>query len=838
MQRIQSLDSTSTECANKVLSWVLFAQRPMTIEELRCALAVEPDDSFLDEEALPDRDSLLSVCCGLIITSGDNDVVRFVHYTTQEYFERARHPQLSAAQGYLAHVCITYLSFSAFSKRSFLKPIVKGSERSTEENSIQPFDEYDEFRDYRDYKDHMSLRYQEHILLEYAAQHWGNHAREAIKRDPAISTIVARFLAEKINVSNSTEVAHYSEEHLLHVHGGTAKDITDLHVTAAFGLESLTLKLLDEAAIVDARDTHGVTALHNSSMHGHTVVTQMLLDNGANPSLKDRYGRDALSWAAVMGFEPVVKLLLCNEEDLPSKELTISRAASRGHSVIVRIMLENVKDVTSKTTYLGSAILCASAYGQEGCVRLFLELGGNLERDVMRCHYGEALARAAGINHCVIMQLLLKQGADVNHKAGNLDLTPLHEAAFGGHKEAALYLLDNGAEIESADCHGNRPIHSAISCTRKENTQTSIMLLERGADVNAYGLHKWTPLMIAAAEGHASLIPHLLRYGADTMAKDKVFNRTAIEWAVLEGHVSAVQMLLTSQYFASMKEGLLALTHCYHALDDIPGKEDDQSDVSQLLLDVQNTFSDDLKELLLLHRPSSKGDEAITRAFIAMGADVNAHFYEGTTALHRAAERGHRKIVRLLLDHGALLEALDKRGDGALGTTPLGSAVHKNHCSTVQLLIDEGADIDHDAGRYWGTPLMRAVHNENVDIVRLLLEHGADPNTKCDSDLGANALDAAFTDVKCNLNILDTIQLLIKKGANIEAKNTNGETALCKAVRRSWIEAVSLLLECGADPNAVQETTEPVSEFSYEEDFSTAMQLIRDAKQKQAGDLK
>ncbi len=98
MQRIQKLDSASTECANNVLSWVLFAQRLMTIEGLRCALAVEPDDSFLDEEAPPDCNYLLSVCCGLIMTSGVNDIVWFVHYTTQEYFERPRHPLLSAAQ--------------------------------------------------------------------------------------------------------------------------------------------------------------------------------------------------------------------------------------------------------------------------------------------------------------------------------------------------------------------------------------------------------------------------------------------------------------------------------------------------------------------------------------------------------------------------------------------------------------------------------------------------------------------------------------------------------------------------------------------------------------------
>jgi len=808
----------------------------VTIEELRCALGVEPDDSFLDEEALPDRNYLLSVCCGLIITSEDNDIVRFVHYTTQEYFERARHPQLSAAQRYLAHVCITYLSFSAFSKESFLESTNKGSESSAEESGVvhqrRRSDELGRV------KDSISLRSREHVLLDYAAQYWGTHAREAIRRDPAINAMVTKFLAKKANVFNSMAVLYCDDDNLDNVtlqrfyYQSIPRNATNLHVAATFGLESLTLELLDEGALLDTRDSEGRTALHSSSVHGHTVVAQMLLDKGANPNLKDRQGSDALWYAAAAGHEPVVRLLLSNGQVLPAMERIISHAASKGHSRIIQIMLESVKDVTIKTTYLESAITRASGTGQEDWVRLLLDLGKDLERDVMRLYLGKALLHAASSNNCVIMQLLLEQGADVNHKAGN-KATPLHVAAFSGGKEAVVYLLDNGAEIESAGRKWNRPIHDAMN---GESEEVLVILLERGADVNAYVWDNWTPLIVASAKGDANLIPHLLRHGADVEARDKTFNRTAIQRAVLEGHVSAVQMLLTSQYSASMKEGLLALTHYYHVLDDNPDREDDQPDVSQLLLNVQNTFSDDLKKLLLLHRPSSKGDEATVRTFIAMGADINASSYDGDTALHRAAGKGHLKIVRLLLDHGALLEASYNRSGEIPGITPLGSAVEKNHYNTVQLLLDEGADIEHDARWSCGTPLMGAACESNFDIARLLLEHGADPNTKSDSDFGANALDAALNEFRPDLISLNYIQLLIKKGANIEAKNDYGETALCTAVTHGWVEAVSLLLEYGADPNAVQETTEPWDEFTYEEDFSNSMQLIRDAKQRQAED--
>jgi len=79
----------------------------------------------------------------------------------------------------------------------------------------------------------------------------------------------------------------------------------------------------------------------------------------------------------------------------------------------------------------------------------------------MRLRFGETLC-AAGFNHCVILRLLLEQGAEVNHKAGNLKTTPLQKAALHGYNAATVCLLDNGAEIESADMDGDRPIHRAI----------------------------------------------------------------------------------------------------------------------------------------------------------------------------------------------------------------------------------------------------------------------------------------------------------------------------------------------------------------------------------------
>jgi hypothetical protein len=77
-----------SEIANDVLSWITCAKRPLTTSELRHALAVEIGESELDEENLPEIEDMVSVCAGLVTVDEESDVIRLVHYTTQEYFER------------------------------------------------------------------------------------------------------------------------------------------------------------------------------------------------------------------------------------------------------------------------------------------------------------------------------------------------------------------------------------------------------------------------------------------------------------------------------------------------------------------------------------------------------------------------------------------------------------------------------------------------------------------------------------------------------------------------------------------------------------------------------
>ena len=92
MQRIDAQDKDDKQLAKKVLSFISYACRLITVVELQHALAVEPGTSKLDEETLPLEESLISVCAGLVTIDQGSQIIRLVHYSTQEYLSEYGRP--------------------------------------------------------------------------------------------------------------------------------------------------------------------------------------------------------------------------------------------------------------------------------------------------------------------------------------------------------------------------------------------------------------------------------------------------------------------------------------------------------------------------------------------------------------------------------------------------------------------------------------------------------------------------------------------------------------------------------------------------------------------------
>lgn len=178
IKRVEAQLPEDKGLAKKVLSWITYAQRPLTTGELCHALAVEPGEEDLDEENVPDVEDIVSVCAGLVTVDEESNIIRLVHYTTQEYFERIRENWNLTAQLEIASVCLTYLSFHPFGSGSC--PNNKEFESRLEEN----------------------------VFLDYASRYWGQHARTVQEQ---VYELASCFLQDITLVSCAVQTTSVSE---------------------------------------------------------------------------------------------------------------------------------------------------------------------------------------------------------------------------------------------------------------------------------------------------------------------------------------------------------------------------------------------------------------------------------------------------------------------------------------------------------------------------------------------------------------------------------------------------------------------------------------------------
>jgi ankyrin repeat protein len=108
-----------------------------------------------------------------------------------------------------------------------------------------------------------------------------------------------------------------------------------------------------------------------------------------------------------------------------------------------------------------------------------------------------------------------------------------------------------------------------------------------------------------------------------------------------------------------------------------------------------------------------KGDVAAVTAALDRGADVNAKFRYGTTALFKAAERGNAQVAKVLLDRGADVKVKDT----FYGATALSWALQNDHADVVRLLLEKGSDEVEDV-------LMTGVSEHKEEFVKMALERG------------------------------------------------------------------------------------------------------------------
>ncbi|KAK2809089.1 hypothetical protein FQN50_004143 [Emmonsiellopsis sp. PD_5] len=347
MERINGQKHGLRNLAIRVLSWITCATRPLTISELQHALAIRVGKLDLDEGDMPDIGIMASVCLGLVTVDKESNIIRLVHYTTQEYFERTWERWFPDAHDDITERCVTYLSFECF-----------GTGPCATE-------------------DELKQRLRSNVLYRYAAKNWGDHAgRSSIEG----GSLILDFLQNTAKVAACRQALRYAGYDWTFT---TSTEFMGLHLAASFGLLKSTSALLEKNANIESPDGAGNTPLLLAAMEGHDVVVKLLLEKNANTESLDESGCTPLLLAAMEGHYAVVRLLLeknANTESLDEYGWTpLLYAAMEGHDLVVKLLLEKNANIEFRDSVGQTPLSLAAKKGHEGVVRLLVEKNANID---------------------------------------------------------------------------------------------------------------------------------------------------------------------------------------------------------------------------------------------------------------------------------------------------------------------------------------------------------------------------------------------------------------------------------------------------------------------------
>ena len=193
--------------------------------------------------------------------------------------------------------------------------------------------------------------------------------------------------------------------------------------------------------------------------------------------------------------------------------------------------------------------------------------------------------------------------------------------------------------------------------------------------------------------------------------------------------------------------------------------------------------AEDLQGETPLHHALIERSTSMVDYLIAHGADVNQRDRDGWTPLMTAAYYGDAGAVRTLVAHGA-----DANARSAQNLTPLGIAVQYARNDAAVALIEAGADPQRALGEAGYTPLMLAAGNGAQAVVQALLKKGADVNARNSGGVTALMIATAGGDAPM-------VQLLMRAGADARAQTERGDSALSIARARGDERMIKLLAE-------------------------------------------
>ena len=499
--RICNQSPQQAELGKRILSWIIHATRPLRVQELRYALAIEDNDEEIDPDGLLDVTTLTSFCAGLVIVDEQRGLFSLVHPTTQEYFDKHKDVLFPAAHERIAATCITYLHMEPFRSEGAL-------------------DDYDAFYERR------CTRH----LLGYAAVNWGFHAAvagsERAKGD-SLSLIknesvrAAAWQALHLNILGAQEFGsewpsnnEYSDDF-----GASHSHSVALHVAAYFGLTNVVQTFLELGNDVDQLDGLGRTPLHWAIMGKQNKMLEFLLEQGANANAEiEIYDRDIRRWK------------MASKQRFP-----LALAAHLDNRTAIECLLHYGGEINKKCerTMFDTALSSALIQQCRSATQALLENGADVNLAA------EGLIWIAKYRNLEFLKMAVDAGAS-NYTMQRV----LERAAAYSNYNAIVFLVERGANPDGfgetlKPCNGTDSLspeetHTPLVASAahfsqindSETFQCFQYLVEAGASVDrvcarrcrspGYNIApKTTALHTAAYHGRLDMVRTLVERGAD-----------------------------------------------------------------------------------------------------------------------------------------------------------------------------------------------------------------------------------------------------------------------------------------------------------------------------------